>query len=464
MRTKTVPSRWIFRDKLRLDVGPYLSGAVETRVRLEELSVRKDRLSDLTVGGDEGIYHAGREGRVWVNDPKHGVPFMGSTDILKADLSSLKLISAKQVGQNPKFTVRAGWTLITRSGTIGRMAYARPDMDGLACSEHVMRVVPDSAKVPSGYLYAYLHSKFGLPLVISGTYGAIIQHIEPHHIANLPVPRLGKALEQQVHGLIEQAARARADASKYLSMAVKQLQQAAGVRQLPTRSGPTPFGVQIVCSSKLQERFDAFYHSRYRQTAIDELDANSHCRVGDLASSVAEPNRFKRTKVQDSTAALRFFGTAALMWNTPVPSYFVPKRQRYLDQYIVSRRTLLVPRSGQLSGVIGRVTMPYGAIIGGAVSEDAIRIHCPDENTAGFLFVALRSEVGLRQLKASAFGSSIPHLDVRQIAAVLVPDVGESKRQELGRIGVRVGELRDRAIALEKEAKSLVETAIEQAS
>jgi type I restriction enzyme S subunit len=52
-----------------------------------------------------------------------------------------------------------------------------------------MRVVPDAEKIPPGYLYAYLSSKFGVPLVVGGTYGAIIQHIEPEHIANLPVPR-----------------------------------------------------------------------------------------------------------------------------------------------------------------------------------------------------------------------------------------------------------------------------------
>ncbi|WP_419650104.1 hypothetical protein, partial [Thiolapillus sp.] len=66
------------------------------------------------------------------------------------------------------------------------MAYARPDMDGVACSEHVMRVVPNESLIKPGYLYAYLSSRFGVPIVVSGTYGAIIQHIEPHHIAELP--------------------------------------------------------------------------------------------------------------------------------------------------------------------------------------------------------------------------------------------------------------------------------------
>ena len=112
--------------------------------------------------------------------------------------------------------MREGWILITRSGSIGRMAYCRVDMDGMACTEDVMRVIPDRTKIPPGYLYAYLSSKFGVPLVVSGTYGAIIQHIEPHHIADLPVPRLGDAIKEEIHELIQKAANLRTEASKSL--------------------------------------------------------------------------------------------------------------------------------------------------------------------------------------------------------------------------------------------------------
>ncbi|MBX9242780.1 restriction endonuclease subunit S, partial [Klebsiella pneumoniae] len=135
----------------------------------------------------------------------YGVKFFGSTDILSADLSGLPFLSKKQVAANPNFTIRSGWTLITRSGTTGRIAYCRPDMDGLACSEHVMRVIPDTNKINSGYLFAYLAGRFGVPLITSGTYGSIIQSIEPEHVAEIPVPRLGK-VENEVHELVQLAA------------------------------------------------------------------------------------------------------------------------------------------------------------------------------------------------------------------------------------------------------------------
>jgi len=153
----------------------------------------------------DGVVNAGRIARVWVDGPEHGYPFLSSTDILQADLSSASFIAKSVARQNRQLRIKKNWSLITRSGSIGRMAYSRPDMDGMACSEDVLRLVPDEDKVMPGYIYAYLTTKFGVPLVTSGTYGSIITHLEPHHIAKLPVPRLGP-IEEQVHELVQMSA------------------------------------------------------------------------------------------------------------------------------------------------------------------------------------------------------------------------------------------------------------------
>ena len=79
-------------------------------------------------------------------------------------------------------------TLVSRSGTIGRMAYARREMAGMWSSEHILKIVPAPNLVRPGYLYTFLSSRFGIPLVTGSTYGAIVQHIEPKHLVDLPVP------------------------------------------------------------------------------------------------------------------------------------------------------------------------------------------------------------------------------------------------------------------------------------
>ena len=52
-------------------------------------------------------------------------------------------------------------------------------------------------------------------------------------------------------------------------------------------------------------------------------------------------------------------------------------------------------------------------------------------------FIALNQEHGIRQLKARAYGSSIPHLDVHQIGCVLVPKLPEKERERIGEMGSR---------------------------
>lgn len=462
MRVKSVTSTWLERDGRRLDCGPYMSGALEAKVLLEGLKARKDALRNVTLNGMAGIFNGPRFARSYVDDPKYGVPFLGSTDILNADLTSLPRLSKKQVTANPRLIVRADWTLITCSGTVGRMAYARPDMEGMAGSQHFMRVVPDAEKIPPGYLYAYLSSKFGVPLVVGGTYGAIIQHIEPGHIADLPVPRLGAAFETKVHELVERAAQLRSQAAQLLVDATAELEKLTKLPHLEAPSPPTPFDTSAVSSSAVQARLDGFFHSTFHRVALEALSRTSTKSVEELSTRVVEPNRFKRVTVEDESYGIPFFGTSALFWTDPVPSYFVPKRMRNIEHYLVDKKCLLIPRSGQLSGIIGSVVLPYGAIVGGAVSEDAIRVYFDSEEDAGFGLVALTSEYGRRQLKARAFGSSIPHLDVKHIGQVLVSDPGPEKRKLLGTKGARVAKLRDEACQVEREARTLLEARIQK--
>lgn len=454
-KIKTIRSSWWEGYGYRLDCQPYLAGALETKIILEGLSLRKDRLDDLTTGPEGGIFHAGREKRYWVDSPEFGVPFLGSTDILAADLSNLPFIAKKQIEANPLLLIRKGYTLITRSGTIGRMAYTRPDMDGLACSEHVLRVSPDPQKIPSGYLYAFLSSKFGIPLVISGTYGSIIQGIEPEHIADIPVPRLDPQAEWEIHERVEKAAALRTEAQQAFQEALNMFHRLCELPTLPTQHNPVPFGTTSCRFHDLNGRLDTHYHSRSHQEAMHAVRDGKFGAdtVGKYAESIVEPARFKRIQTGDSAeGGIPFFGTAALMQFDPEPMYSIWIRGN-AEQYRVSSSTLLIPRSGQIYGIIGTPVLPIGQVIGGTVTEDAIRVNCANGTTAGYLYIALNSEYGKRQLKCRAYGSSIPHLDVANIAAVSVPAVPPEIEQDLGNQGLLVAENRNKAIELEEEAR-----------
>ena len=310
-----------------------------------------------------------------------------------------------------------GMTLISCSGTIGRMAYARSEMAGMWSSQDVLKVVPDPDLVRPGYLYAFLSGRFGVPLVVGETYGAIVQHIEPGHISDLPVPLAPNAVQDDAHRLVTEAAEMRTWASAELRAVVREIEEAADLPPLDPRYASARPDTSLAKASALRGRMDGLFHSNYHLEALAPLQGlpeKHRATVGELASRVFWPPMFKRIRVEDPQYGVPFFGTAALMRADPDASYLLSRRTSGFQDLFVDQTTVLVPASGQLNGIIGHAMLPHGGVVGGSVTHHAIRLFCRDESVAGYLVACLSSEYARRQLKARAYGSSIPSLDDRE--------------------------------------------------
>jgi len=157
-----VMASWLREQGFRLDAPPFLSGAIEARKLLEQLSVKKEPLASLTKGHNGGIFNGPKFARTYVDDPEHGVPFVGSSDMLQADLSRLPLLRKKEAYSPALAYLRLekGMTLISCSGTIGRMVYVRPDMAGMWSSQHIRRF-PGKVLHASPHLLSYLPPRAG---------------------------------------------------------------------------------------------------------------------------------------------------------------------------------------------------------------------------------------------------------------------------------------------------------------
>lgn len=384
MKAKSVPSSWLERDGRRLDCNPYMSGALEAKVLLEGLKARKDPLRNVTLNGMAGIFNGPRFARSYVDDPNAGVPFLGSTDILNADLTNLPRLSKKQVAANPRLVVHSDWTLITCSGTIGRMAYARPDMEGMAGSQHFMRVVPDAEKIPPGYLYAYLSSKFGVPIVVGGTYGAIIQHIEPEHIAGLDVPRLGKKLEQQAHDLVQRAALLRVEASRLLrDVAARFDSLLAGVELSTQRETPR---ISVVNASSIQRRFDAQFHDPLVRAVRERLASKQHTTIGEWCTRIFLPGIFKRIHVEDVAYGALYYTGATLFWLEPQPKGVLARKTSLFEQVRMDEGTVLVQAFGQEGGLTGRAVWVGRHLAGSTTTHMLVRLRAQTKEGTAYLF------------------------------------------------------------------------------
>lgn len=457
---RIVRSSWLNEGGRRLDCNPYMSGALEARDALKRLSVQTEKLSQVT----ERIFHAGREGRQWVDDPQYGTPFLGSTDILTADLSVLPLIAKKQIQRNPLFTLEERWTLITRSGTIGRMAYVRPEMAGMACSEHVLRVVPAVERIPPGYLYAFLSSRYGVPLVVSGTYGAVIQHIEAEHIAELPVPRFGEALEAQIDRLVSSAAKDVSESSRLINLATQTLLTAIGREDLRDdlwHQDTRALGWQEHSISS--ESLRALNYDPRIATIRQEIEAGPHSQLG----SLCDPSQFKGkiifTRIDaDPEHGYMLLGQRNAFHIRPEGRWISRKSVAGLG-LIVSPGTTLVPSHGTLGEfelycralIVTKRTAQY------AYSGDFFRC-VPLEGAIepGYLFAFMRSRLAFRMLRSISTGGKQQEQHPAMMYRLPIPRLGNEKEREIAALVDKGCQLYDQGLDAEDRARSLIEEQI----
>ena len=102
-----------------------------------------------------------------------------------ADLKYLSPASHRNVDA---IVIRAGWLLVTRSGTVGRVAICPPEWDGWAASEHIIRIVPDETKCPAGYLCSFLTSALGQAQLRANVHGAVVDELTDEQVRNVLVP------------------------------------------------------------------------------------------------------------------------------------------------------------------------------------------------------------------------------------------------------------------------------------
>lgn len=457
---RIVRSSWLEEGGRRLDCNPYMSGALEARDALKLLKARKEKLKDVTTG----IFHAGREGRLWVDSDEFGVPFLGSGDILHSDLSVLPYLSKKQVERNPQFLLKEKWTLITRSGSIGRMAFVRPDMAGMACSEHVLRVAPDETKIPPGYLYAFLSSKYGVPLVVSGTYGAIIQHIEPEHIAALPVPRIGCELEERVAHMVEQAGNDISESARLHTEATTRLLSEVGLSDLrddqwhvDTRA--LGWGEGRMTSESLRSMN---YDPRVAEIC-SRIVAGQHSQLGTLC----DPRHFKGKNIFTRIDADPEHGVMLLGQRN---AFHLRPDGRWISKRSIADLGLMVPPGSTLipsHGTLGEFELYCRALIVTertsryAFSGDFFRcIPIPGAIESGYLFAFLRSRLAFRMLRSISTGGKQQEQHPEMMFRLPIPRLGSTKEKEIAVLIDSARILYDRGLEAEDAARTLVEHTI----
>lgn len=391
------------------------------------------------------IFIGGRARRVYVKDREHGIPFLSSSDILQADLEAVKLASKKYTPNVEDMKLQKGWTLITRSGTIGNCAFAN--------AKHAQK----------------LASKQGYSLLTQGTFGAVIQHIEPAYVASLPIPVAPESFQQEVDDLIQESARLREEAADMLSMAKILLKRKANLKDLTPDDydyyGPRTANRKVSCFSISRKNIttttiNAFNLSERIKNAKSKLNSVVSLKETLISQTVFSTGSFPRVEVSNDKGIMLI--NQSDIFDTLIKGKRISRRNVKIDN-LVNYGEVLIAGVGTLgdSEKFCHVIYANEDLVGQLVSGEFIRMKTIQDIPSGYLFAWLDTDFGFRFIRNTQAGTKLCRPIPKLLLEIPVPIIDKESMLEIDKLVREAHTKRYQANCNERQAISMIEQEIE---
>lgn len=411
MITHSVSSKEIRAVSLRLDSSYHLSTGNSSRRAVLSSPYGITNIGEYT----DRVFYGNRARRIYVKKKESGVPFLSSSEILKADFNSVKLVSKLYTPNIEELALEYGWTLITRSGTVGKTAYCTNVHAGKLSSDHVIRVVPNG-KMKGGCLYCFLSSKYGYSLLTQGMFGAVIQSIEPKYIEGLPIPVFPDGLQESVDSLMQEAARLREEASMELNEAQTILMEKS---QLPTLTIDDYdfYGLPVK-----DRKLSTFVRNKRNITTLSINAFNYSERIANLKKKIT----CNTIALEDAIEGGDFFSTGSFPRVEVKPEYGIMLinqsdifdeiiRGKHISKRGVKTDNLVEYGEVMIAGVgtLGenetfcRTIFANEDLVGQLVSGEFIRMKSNGIIPSGYIYTWLNSEYGFRLIRHTQAGTKL---------------------------------------------------------
>ena len=466
MRPSYINIKDVHTSNLRTDASFHLSEGQEVQRFIANSPYPLLPISKVA----KDIFIGNRAKRVYVKKASHGIPFLSSSDILRADLNNLKLASTKYTPDIERMKLQKGWTLISRSGTIGNCAFANAKHAQKLASEHVIRLWPNNM-LRGGLVYAYLASKYGHSLLTQGTFGAVIQHIEPAFVGSILIPSFPESFQKEVDDLIQESARLREEAADMLSEAERLLKTSANLRDLTPEDydyfGPRGAGREVSCFVRKRKditttTFNAFNLSeRIRKTRAAMTCTTRPLREvllgGDTFSSCSVPS----IEVKPEHGIM--FINQKDIFDNIIKGKWVSKRNVSLDK-LVEYGEVIVACDGTLgeNELFCRALFANEDLQGALISTHFIRMKTNNIVSPGYLFTWLNSDYGFRFIRNCQAGTKLCHPIPTMFLDIPVPIISPDIVNEIDQLVKEAHTKRYEANENERKAIRMVEEEIEK--
>lgn len=163
----------------------------------------------------QSVILPGRFKRIYVEEG-NGIIFFGGKQLYELDPSNKKYLSLIHHGDRIKnqLTLHKNITMITCSGTIGKVTIVPEHWDGWTANQHIIRVVPANNEI-AGYLYAWLSNDYTKLLITRYTYGAVVDEIDDKQVSEIAIPLLNDSnTQKEINDKVLEANKKRAKAYK----------------------------------------------------------------------------------------------------------------------------------------------------------------------------------------------------------------------------------------------------------
>jgi hypothetical protein len=409
-----LPSSVLWGGERRMEAGTYLASGYGLRQAFGAI------LGSKIFADQADVFLPGRLKGTPVSE-EFGTPFLAATQVFDLRPVPRKFLSLNHTEAASSRFSDLGSILVTRSGTVGRATITTNSTKGMLLSDDLLRVVPKH-EGRTGWIYGYLRSQKVRSMMGAAKYGHIIKHLEPAHLGALPMPVPKEEVARKLDDEVSHILRCRNDAFEKMLFAERLYEDRVGLPEISVAF--TGFTVNASAFSLGRRRLEGAFHNP------NVVALKSHFKASGLTTQSLQdigfdtwlPTRFRRIPAAEGVQLL---GSAGLFEINP------DLEKRIADGNFGDRNKgrakagwLLLARSGQIYGINGCLALANRFHEDKVLSDHIIRI-APTEMCnarAGYVYTALSHPLlGRPLLKALAYGSSIPEIEVADVAQLQIP-------------------------------------------
>ena len=360
---KETPLKWcsvslsdvIKRDK-RLEASVF-----DVEAKQAWSQVMNGKYHYLLLGGKDGLiesaYYPGRFKRIYCRRGI-GEPFFLPSQMTDIYPKPDKFISALTKCDMQELRLKENTLLLTRSGTIGTVSMSSKTTIGTVFYDDVIRVNFKNQE-DLGYTYAFLKSHIGNLILTTNGYGSVITHLEPEHLASIPIPNAPESIKKRINDLIANSYNLRDESNDLIDEAtallIKELNlppiEEFEVNDFKKNAPVETFNVKL---SNLSGRADASYHLPIVDAIVEHLKQNAEevTTIGDerISQKIVLAGVFKRTYVEEEYG-YPFLGGKEITQLSPKTEKFLSKaihKKRYEKELKVNENMVLVTDRGTI--------------------------------------------------------------------------------------------------------------------